>query len=148
MKKLLATILAAILCLMAFSALAEDSTMNCLISEESFVVQIDDPEGDLGWMAESKDESIVNIYDADLIEDTYVVRFDPVADGNAPALLARVATSSRPPSISIARRTPSSMTGASTGIPRSPIPKKPPSWVKPAWPARPAPLPSPATPKT
>ena len=83
MKKLLATLLVAILCLIALSALAEENTMNCLISEGSFVVQIDDPEGDLGWLAESTDESIVNIYDADLIEDTYVVRFDPVADGNA-----------------------------------------------------------------
>ena len=82
MKKLIALLLAAMMALMGLAALAEENTINTLVEEGSFIVQIDDPEGDLGWMAETKDDSIVSIYDADLIEDTFVVRCDPVNDGD------------------------------------------------------------------
>ena len=82
MKKMLALLLAVLMVLTALSALAEDK-INCLTEEGSFIVQIDDPEGDMGWSAETKDDTIVSLYDADLIEDTFVVRFDPVKDGNA-----------------------------------------------------------------
>lgn len=82
MKKLLALVLATMMVLAGLAALAEENTINSLVEEGSFIVQIDDPEGDLGWLAETKDESIVSIYDADLIEDTYVVRYDPVNDGD------------------------------------------------------------------
>lgn len=82
MKKMIAFILATLLSL-TIGALAESTSINCLINEGSYIIQIDDPEGDLGWMAASGDESIVKLYDADLIEDTFVARFDPVADGEA-----------------------------------------------------------------
>ena len=82
MKRLFALILATMMVLMGLAALAEENTINCLVEEGSFIVQIDDPEGDMGWKAETKDENIVSIYDADLIEDTFVVRYDPVNDGD------------------------------------------------------------------
>ena len=83
MKKMIALILIALMSLAGVTALAEGTSINCLINEGSYVIQIDDPEGNLGWVAASEDESIVNLYDADLIEDTFVARFDPVADGEA-----------------------------------------------------------------
>ena len=82
MKKLLAMLLAALMCLTGIAALAEN-TLEGFIDEGSYVLQLADPEGDLGWLAASEDESIVKVHDADLLEDTFVVRFDPVADGNA-----------------------------------------------------------------
>jgi len=80
MKKLLAMLLAALMCLTGIAALAEN-TLEGFIDEGSYVVQLADPEGDLGWLAASEDETIVKVHDADLLEDTFVVRFDPVADG-------------------------------------------------------------------
>ena len=84
MKKLISMIL--ILALCGFAALAgtaEETKINCLIEEGSYIIQIDDPEGDLGWLADdmAQDDSVVKLYDADLIEDTFVIRYDPVADG-------------------------------------------------------------------
>ena len=80
MKKLLAMLLAALMCLTGIAALAEN-TLEGFIDEGSYVLQLADPEGDLGWLAASEDESVVKVHDADLLEDTFVVRFDPVADG-------------------------------------------------------------------
>ena len=85
MKKLVPVLLIVALLLSAVSALAEadeQATINCLIDEGSYIVQIDDPEGDLGWVFESEDEGIATLYDADLIEDTFVARFDPAQDGD------------------------------------------------------------------
>ena len=85
MKRIIALVLSMML-LCGFVALAEadgGTKINCLINEGSYVIQIDDPEGDMGWLGESGDESIITLYDADLIEDTFVVRFDPVSDGDA-----------------------------------------------------------------
>lgn len=90
MKRLITMVLALMIAPCVFAALAEaDATdagtkINCLIVEGSYIIQIDDPEGDLGWVADdmSQDPSIVTLYDADLIEDTFVVRYDPVGDGD------------------------------------------------------------------
>lgn len=86
MKKLISMVMVLAMVLCGFAALAEAdeaSKVNTLIESGSFIIQIDDPEGDLGWMADdmSQDDSVVKLYDADLIEDTFVVRYDPVADG-------------------------------------------------------------------
>ena len=86
MKKLISMIMVLILALCGFSALAEadgGTKINCLIEDGSYIIQIDDPEGDLGWVADdmAQDDTVVKLYDADLIEDTFVVRYDPVADG-------------------------------------------------------------------
>lgn len=90
MKKLSAIMLALALLLCGVAALAETDTedagdkVNCLIEEGSFIIQIDDPEGDLGWEADdmAQDDSIVKLYSAELVEDTFVVRYDPVGDGD------------------------------------------------------------------
>ncbi len=86
MKKFIAALVALALALCGAAACAEagDGTkVNTLIDEGSFIIQIDDPEGDLGWLADdmAQDDSIVTLYDADLIEDTFVARYDPVGDG-------------------------------------------------------------------
>lgn len=86
MKKLVSALLIVALLLSAVAALAEadeQAKINCLIDEGGYVVQIDDPEGDLGWVFESEDEDIVALYDANLIEDTFVARFEPAQDGEA-----------------------------------------------------------------
>lgn len=84
MRRIFALILALSLLACGVSALTEESSVNCLIEEGSFIIQIDDPEGDLGWVADdmAQDDSVVKLYDADLIEDTFVVRYDPVGDGD------------------------------------------------------------------
>ena len=84
MKKLFIMLLVALIGLMCAVALAEGTSINCLIEEGSYIIQIDDPDGDMGWVADdmAQDDSIVKLYDADLIEDTFVVRYDPVADGD------------------------------------------------------------------
>lgn len=86
MKRLITMVLALMIALCGFAALGEGNAaneVNCLIEEGSFIIQIDDPEGDLGWVADdmSQDPSVVTLYDADLIEDTFVVRYDPAGDG-------------------------------------------------------------------
>ena len=90
MKKLIAilTTLALLLCgLTAFAETdpaAEGTKVNCEIVDGSYVIQIDNPEGDTGWTADdmAQDDTVVKLYDADLIEDTFVVRYDPVGDGD------------------------------------------------------------------
>ena len=80
----LITALALLLC--GSAALAENAAtdVNAFIDEGGFVIQIPDPEGDLGWVADdmAQDDSVVKLYDADLIEDTFVVRYEPVDDGD------------------------------------------------------------------
>jgi len=83
-KKLISMLL--ILALCGFAALAEtdgETKINCLIEEGSYIIQVDDPEGDMGWIADdmAQDDTVVKLYDADLIEDTFVVRYDPIGDG-------------------------------------------------------------------
>ena len=87
MKKMIALVLILMLALCGLAATAEandETKINCLIEDGSFIIQIDDPEGDLGWVADdmAQDDSVVKLYDADLVEDTFVVRYDPVGDGD------------------------------------------------------------------
>ena len=84
MKKSIILFLTALMCLIGVSAQADGTSINCLIENGSYIIQIDDPEGDLGWVADdmAQDDSVVRLYDADLIEDTFVVRYDPVGDGD------------------------------------------------------------------
>ena len=90
MKKLIAILTTLALLLCGMTALAEtapapESTkINCEIVEGSYVIQIDNPEGDTGWVADdmAQDDTVVKLYDADQIEDTFVVRYDPVGDGD------------------------------------------------------------------
>ena len=90
MKKLIAILTTLTLLLCGMTALAETvpaaegTKINCEIVEGSFVIRIDNPEGDTGWVADdmAQDDTVVKLYDADLIEDTFVVRYDPVGDGD------------------------------------------------------------------
>ena len=90
MKKIIAILTALSLLLCSMAALAESdpaaegTKVNCEIVDGSYVIQIDVPDGDEGWTADdmAQDDSVVKLYDADLIEDTFVVRYDPVGDGD------------------------------------------------------------------
>lgn len=86
MKKWIAMLLIAALALMgcAFAEpTEEDSAINVMIAEGSFIVQIDVEDGDEGWVADdmSQDDTVLKLYDADVIENTFVARYDPVGDG-------------------------------------------------------------------
>ena len=84
-RKLFCALLAAALCLIgaALAESAENPAIESQIVEGSFVVQIPVEEGDEGWVADdmSQDPSVVTLYDADIIEGTFVARYDAVADG-------------------------------------------------------------------
>lgn len=89
MKKLTTWMLALALLLCGVSALAELSndgvtTIDTLIEEGSFIIQIPAEDGVSAWIADdmAQDDSVVKLYDADTIEDTFVVRYDPVGDGD------------------------------------------------------------------
>ena len=93
-KRFLYSILAAVIALTGAAALAEASRpagthVNTLFTEGSFVVQIDVPGGDMGWLAEviDPDGAAVTLYDADVLEDPFVARFDAAHDGEATILL-------------------------------------------------------------
>lgn len=62
---------------------AQGEKINTLLVEGSFVIQVDVSDGDDGWVADdmAQDPTVVALYDADIIEDTYVARYDAVADG-------------------------------------------------------------------
>ena len=87
MKKLFLMILAALFLLPAL-AMAEDAEavthVNSFIDEGSFVIQIEVPDGDLGWQAAdmSQDDSVVVLAYSDVLEDTFVARYDAVGDGD------------------------------------------------------------------
>ena len=89
MKKLFAAIIALTLILSGLAAMAEETgtaelEINTLVEDNSFIVQIIDVP-DEGWFAEvvKGDGDVITLYDADIIEDTFVARFDAVADGEA-----------------------------------------------------------------
>ena len=87
LKRWIALILAALLLMSAFAvAGTEESVLkvDSLIEDGSFIVQIPATSGENGWVADdmSQDDSIVKLYDADTIEDTFVARYDPVGDGD------------------------------------------------------------------
>lgn len=88
MKRLIAVIMTMTLLLCSMTALAEaDSAsagtrVNSMIDEGSFVIQIDVGE-DMNWVADdmAQDDSVVQLAYADILEDTFVARYDPTGDG-------------------------------------------------------------------
>ena len=85
MKKILCMLMALLL-LVPFGLAEEagdaNSEINTLFAEGSFIVQIDVPAGDEGWKAEEAgDGKVLKLYNAEVIEDTFVARYDAVGDG-------------------------------------------------------------------
>ena len=62
----------------------DELAIDTRIEDGRFIIRIPDPEGDLGWIADdmAQDDSIVKLNGADLIEDTFVVEYEPVGDGD------------------------------------------------------------------
>ena len=86
MKKLLAAILtlALLLCGAAFAEESSGGTqIHCEIVDGSYVIRIPVAEGDEGWKAEdmAQDDSVVKLGSAQLADGEFVVRYDPVGDG-------------------------------------------------------------------
>ena len=89
MKKLFAMILTVALLVCGISALAEEAEsdaleVNCLIDEGAFVIQIPVEDGDMSWVADdmAQDDSVVSLYYSDVLEDTFVARYEPTGDGD------------------------------------------------------------------
>lgn len=88
MKKLLALLLMMAICLAGSAAFAEageahaDLEVNTLIEDGSFVIQIDVGD-DLNWVADElvQDDSVVKLAYADILEGTFVARYEPTGDG-------------------------------------------------------------------
>ena len=87
MKKLFAMILTVALLVCGISALAEEAEsdaleVNCLIDEGAFVIQIPVEDGDMSWVAYdmAQDDSVVSLYYSDVLEDTFVARYEPTDD--------------------------------------------------------------------
>ncbi len=80
----IALTLALMLCALAAAEPSEAADVNTLIDSGSFIIQISVPDGDMGWIADdmAQDDSVVKLYDADILEDTFVARYDPVGDGD------------------------------------------------------------------
>ena len=90
MKKMIAiiTTLALLLCGAAVLAetgpAAEGAKISCQIEDGCYVIQIDDPEGDPGWIADdmAQDDTVVRLYGAELNGDTFVACYVPTGDGD------------------------------------------------------------------
>lgn len=94
MKKIISMLLVLILALAGVAALAEtagepdaveeEQTINTLIEAGSFIIQIPVDYKGMNWVADdmAQDDSVVTLYEADVIEDTFVARYDPVGDGD------------------------------------------------------------------
>ena len=88
MKKLIAILMVLALCCAgcAFAETmktADGHEINTLIEEGSFIIQVES-DGDLAWVADdmSQDDTVVKLYDADTLDDTFVARYDPTGDGD------------------------------------------------------------------
>ncbi len=87
MKKFLALFLVAAMGLGGFTSVpvlaAEGTTIKNEVEDGSYVIRIPVEEDDLGWAAdeEAKDEAVVKLASEETVDGTYVVRYDPVADG-------------------------------------------------------------------
>ena len=86
MKKLIAILLAAALCLIGFAMAEEvkaDEKFNTLIEDGEFIIQVA-ADGDQAWVADdmSQDDTVVELAYADTLEDTFVARYTPVGDGD------------------------------------------------------------------
>lgn len=90
MKKQIAVLAALALLLCSMAAFAENepaaagTKIDCQIVDGSYVIRIDDPEGDLGWIADvrTQDDSVAELCDGGLIGDAFVVRYEPAGDGD------------------------------------------------------------------
>jgi len=88
MKKMIAILMAAALCLTGFS-MAEsvpadgNDKFNTLIEDGEFIIQVDS-KGDLAWLADdmAQDPTVVELAFMDTIEDTFVARYAPTGDGD------------------------------------------------------------------
>lgn len=69
--------------LCGFAALSEGEEIVCAIEDGSYVIRIPDENGDLGWLADdmAQDDSVVRLASAELEDGAFVVRYDPVNDG-------------------------------------------------------------------
>ena len=84
MKRMLIGLLIAALCLTGFAAAECDAAVVCNIENGSYVIRIPDPNGDLGWLADdmAQDDSVVRLASEELVDDQFVVRYDPTGDGD------------------------------------------------------------------
>ena len=88
MKKLISVLLSLALLMSAFALAeagesAQGAGIRCAIEDGSYVIRIADENGDLGWLADdmSQDDTVVTLASEGLEGGEYVVRYDPVADG-------------------------------------------------------------------
>lgn len=65
-------------------AAAEEGMIECAIEDGGYTIRIPDPSGDLGWVADdmAQDDSVVKLTDAALTDGEFVVRYEPVGDGD------------------------------------------------------------------
>ena len=88
MKRLFAMILTLALLVCGLAAFAEEgateSDVVCGIEDGSYVIRIPDEDGDLGWVADdmAQDDSVLALASAELVDGEFVVRYDPVGDGD------------------------------------------------------------------
>ena len=84
MKKWWVLLLALLLCGVTALAEADDAIVRGEIVDGSYIIHIPDAEGDLGWLADemAQDDSVVKLASADLIEDEFVIQYDPTGDGD------------------------------------------------------------------
>ena len=89
MKKLFAILLALALCLTGFAMAeeaqeTENNKFNTLIEDGEFIIQVDNANGDLAWIADdmSQDDSVLELAYMDTVEGTFVARYAPVGDGD------------------------------------------------------------------
>ena len=88
MKRIIVALLTLALLLCGAASFAEgdeaaEAAIRCGIENGSYVIRIPDVEGDLGWVADdmSQDDSVVVLASAELVDGEFVVRYDPVGDG-------------------------------------------------------------------
>ena len=85
MKKWIATLLTLALLLCGMATLAEaDAAARGEIEDGSYVIRIPDPSEDLGWIADdmAQDDSVVKLAGEEHVDGEYVVRYEPVGDGD------------------------------------------------------------------
>ena len=86
MKKLIAMLMTLALLACGAAALAEAGNaqeVKCGIEDGGYVIRIPDENGDLGWLADdmAQDETVVKLASAGLEGDEFVVKYEPVGDG-------------------------------------------------------------------
>lgn len=66
-----------------------EQVINCDFEDGSYIVRIPVEEGDTGWKVDEKymDSEVLSIGSAEVVDDSFVVRVDPVADGEATVVI-------------------------------------------------------------